>query len=234
MKQPNRWTTPLRLLVEPARAWNDLAVAPSALPAFLYHVITIIATWLINAQLYSEVVVAAGIGSSKTMTGLTLVEVTLQSLISVAVTALLLALALWVVTRLVAASASFRHSWALALNGSLPLAVGWLYGSLLFFFVKPLSIDLLTAISLLLKPYSLGLITFMPGHFAALSLPWFFATYFDLFGIWSIILVIIGMARFLGVERSKLAWAVLSLMLLLALIITGLWQVIQLGITSAL
>lgn len=227
------WATPLRLLVEPAQGWSSLKETPAVLPAFAYHCAVIVFTWLLNAQLYSEIAVAASIGPAKTLSSYSLVAILIQSVISVTALTLLLAGAVWIATRLLPAGPRFYHCWVIAVNGSLPLAVGWLYSSLMIFFVKPLAADALTALSLLLKPFSLGLASIWSEGFDPLSLPWFFASYLDLFGIWAIVLICIGLARYLATDLRHLLWPLLALVLLLLLLLTGLWQVIQLGIVSA-
>jgi hypothetical protein len=104
--------------------------------------------------------------------------------------------------------------------GALPIYLGRCLGFVSFAVVQPLSEDARDAWALQFNPYSPGL----AGLFERLSYPWVLASSFDLFGIWSLILLLLGARHFLRLTPAATAWAGVVLMLLWLAALTLVWR----------
>ena len=109
----------------------------------------------------------------------------------------------------------------------LPSSAGALLSYLLFAIVRPLATSPDHSLALMLKPYSMGPAMFLPEALPPLSFGWFVCSYLDVFGIWSLVLLISGALHFLQLNARKTLWLTLGLMLLSFALITGLWNAVQ-------
>jgi|GEM_PF-4075823 len=152
----------------------------------------------------------------------------------------ILAIALSVVVSMLIAAAAgsvallalgIRSSYTRLLSwvsyGLLPLALGQCAAGLLFSIVRPLTQDPVQALSLSLRPYSFGVAGMIPEVLPPLSFGWFVASYFDLFGLWAMVLLLIGARAVFGLQRLHILWLGLELVLVFSVIITGLWLASQ-------
>jgi hypothetical protein len=222
------FSLPWRILIAPVRSWRQVPLHEFPWPAILASWTLSALGWLLTARQLSELGQVAGLGYSKSLQsgpGLLAVAVLLfpLSLAIISGLGLLAKLGLAILGHRL----SFSTTAALAGYALLPASLGNFMGRVLFFFAQPLAEDARQAVALQLKPFTLGAAELLPGLFAPLSLQWFAATYLDLFGLWGLVLLILGLRHFLGLSRFSSVWAFSVLVLLLLLVLTGLWQAAQ-------
>lgn len=122
--------------------------------------------------------------------------------------------------RLVGTGLTFWQSFVWLSYGAVPLVLGKALGLLLLAIVRPEVSGHAEALAMQISPYSFG-----AGFiFHPLSFPWFIASYFDVFGLWSMALIAVGARTFVGLSRAQAAWAVVALVIIWAIVVTGLWQ----------
>lgn len=110
--------------------------------------------------------------------------------------------------------------------GLQPALLGLLLGYIVFAVTHPLTRQAEYALALLVKPFSLNLALFLGNSFQPLSLGWVFASYIDVFGIWSLVVLAVGAHRFLGVTGLRLLWFMLALLVMLLLVLVAWWQLL--------
>lgn len=157
----------------------------------------------------------------------------LLTLLAVIAANLALALAIRLASLFAGSSIGWRQAGALACYALLPFALGDALGRICFAVILPLSKTMAGAWATHLRPFSLGLATFAPVGFTPLSLPWFFASFFDLFGIWSLASIWLGLRELAQTLRMRRSWIMLGVVLLLALALAAAWQVCQVALLRA-
>jgi hypothetical protein len=109
----------------------------------------------------------------------------------------------------------------------MPVMLGYMVSALLFALIQPLSNEPAQAVALALRPFTFSLATFLPRYFPPVTLSWFIASYFDVFSLWGLWLLISGAKWLLGLDSYKLVWLALELVILSVAVIIGLWQSVQ-------
>lgn len=99
--------------------------------------------------------------------------------------------------------------------------------------IQPLAFDTAAAFAAHLKPFSLGVLTLWPSASPALSIGWFFAAFCDLFGLWSLVIIWIGLREFCRLSTGNSRWVLLTLVLILASSLAAAWQVAQQALLRA-
>jgi hypothetical protein len=217
----NAYSLPWRLLVSPVSAWRLIAEHPSAWPALFTQWILVLAYGLLAARPLAELWSAAGLGSiaanSNTMSHIVGLLLFLPLNIALA------ALCAWLVRLTLQALSiklSFRQALTWTAYGALPVFLGRFLGFIGFAIVQPLSNDARDAWALQFNPFSPGL----AGMFERLSYPWVLACSFDLFGLWSLLLLALGARHFLRLSPGQSAWAIALLVLLWLAALTLVWR----------
>ena len=225
---------PALALVSPGLAWERLSRSSSLYPAFAYQAVILFASWVIGASALREMALFSGFGYKFGVNLFSVLFTLVQSVIAVLAFNALVAIALVLALKLLGIQLRFKKLFFFTLVVMLPFVLGLLIGSVNLFFQRPLSSDVLVVVATYLKPFSLGLVSLFPQNFPHLSLPWFLASYFDFFGIWSVVLSFFGFRYFFGFPWQRSLWATISLVLVLILLVTLLWQAIQTGLSSTL
>lgn len=213
---------PWELLVQPAATWRRLQLQPYSWPAILTQGLLLYAGWLLAARPMLELQ-AVAIGSDpQTPAALAGLALPLFAL----ALALGLAGVLWLWFSLLGLRFGYRQMLVWSAYGLLPLYLGRALGLLSFAIIRPLAETPLDALALTINPLSLGL----AGLFEPLSYPWVLGSAFDLFGVWSVLLLALGARHFLELHGSRRGWVLVALLLLFLLVLTALWRGLQAGI----
>ena len=216
------YALPWRILVAPVDSWRQLCTRPSPWPALLTQWLLLVLYALVATRPLAELWDAAGLGKLASgdsnfgrWLGILLLYLPLNLLIA-ALTAVAARFALL----LVAIRIDFRQALTWTAYSALPVYLGRCLGFLGFSIVQPLARDAQDVWALMFSPFSPGL----AGLFPPLSYPWVMASSFDLFGIWSLILLGLGARHFLALTPSRSAWAMLVIMLLWLAALTVVWR----------
>jgi hypothetical protein len=220
------------VLVNPKQAWLSLAAQQCALPAWAPPVF---AQWVmlglaqvIALQAVFELTQHAGLTTAQLPPGaLALVWQLLLYALGVALCNALVACVIFLLAKLVSIRASFQQSFILTAYALLPAVLGHALGMSVLAIAQPLTRQPAHALAVLIRPFSCGLASF--SHLAGepLSLGWLFASYFDIFGLWSLALLVAGTVLYLRAQRTQAAWLALGVMLSFSLGLTGWWRLLQ-------
>jgi hypothetical protein len=137
---------------------------------------------------------------------------------------LALAALLWGIAALLGLSSSFTQLTAVASVALLPLMLGRAVGLTLLALWMPLSHSPTELWAWRLWPFSAGLATWLPNPPPALSLGWAFLSVIDVFGIWTLWLLYVGMVHGTGIPARLRPWVGVMLVLLCCAVALGLWQ----------
>ena len=216
---------PWRVLVAPHEGWRQVSLRPAWWWAVATQWLLAVAAWLTGRQPAAELLQAAGLveNGGQFSTGGALWGISLLLLLLLATNALLAGVGV-VVFLALGQRIAYHKSLSWISYGVLPLTLGLLASRLLFAVVQPLAVDPQHALALLIRPYSMGPASFFPQLFPPLSISWFAASYLDLFGIWSLWLLIIGARVLSGLSSRQTIWLAVLLVLLSLAILTGFWQ----------
>ena len=225
---------PWLMLVYPIRSWLELSTSRSSIVGCISP---LLAQWLLIgvAQLFAlqavlELSHNAGLtGASQPPSFLTVAWQLLLLSIGVVFANAIVALALWGLTSLVNIRANYVRLLNLAAYSLLPVVLGHSLGLTVLAIAQPLTRQPEHAIALLIRPFTIGLATFAPISSQPLSLGWVFASYLDVFGMWSLFLVLAGAIYYLRASLRQVVWLGISLVVLLGLVFTGWWQLLQLA-----
>jgi hypothetical protein len=222
-------SAPWRLLVAPVRTWREIGAQSLWWTPVVAQWVLVAAGFGLSARTMSELAFTAGLRSTSVAVPWYGVLGGVALLLPVTVILNLIhTLVAWLWLKLVGSGIELTRLFVWLACGMLPFVLGNALGQVVFAAVQPLAQNPAAALSLQLRPFAAGLTTFLPGHFDPLSFPWFIAAYFDIFGIWSILLVALGARHYLGYGRRRTAWVVFALVLLWGLSVTCLWQGTQL------
>lgn len=222
-------SAPWRLLVAPVCTWRGIGTqsvwwAPVATQWVLAAV-----GFSLTARTMSELAFTAGLrSSSAAVPWYGVLGGAVLLLPVVLILNLVHTLLAWVWLKLIGSGIDLVRLFVWLAGGALPFVLGSTLGLVVFAAVQPLAQDPATALALQLRPFAGGLTTLLPEHFEPLTFTWFIAAYFDIFGLWSILLVALGARHYLGYSKRRTAWVVIALVLLWGLGVTCLWHVAQL------
>ncbi len=230
----DRVSAPWLMLVSPAACWEFLRQHPALWPALVWQMAAVVIGRLVSVHAMSELDVAAQVPAlAGTHAWLSFVSSLVVLLLVVAAANLGLALVLKLAALFAGGGISWFSALQLAAYALLPFAAGDALGRCAFAMILPLSTTLAGAWAMHLRPFSLGLATFMPKELPALSLPWFAASFFDLFGLWSLACIWSGLRFFVGLKPVRSLWVMLGVVLLLALVLAAAWQMSQIALLRA-
>lgn len=215
-----------RVLVAASNGWQDVRQSPSWWWALLTHWFLQVLTGLLVYKPMLQLASETGLGVPPDRSfALGLAVLAIAG--SVVLTMLIAAAAGSVVLLTLGMRTSFAGLLSWVSYGLLPLAVGQCAGGLLFAIVQPLTQDPVQALAISLRPYSFGIAGLLPDLLPPLSFGWFAASYLDLFGLWALVLLLIGAQVLFGTQRMHLLWLGFELVLVFSVIITGLWLASQ-------
>ena len=222
------------MLVAPSQVWSWLADAHQVWPALLWQLIALSIGRGISVHAMTDLDAAAKQSVPRDIQALLwfCISLLLMALMLVAVN-LLFALVLKFVTAAVGAVISWRQALMLAVYALLPVVFGDALSRLAVGVTQPLSTDMTGVWAAHVKPFSLGLVTFLPQLCAPLSLPWHFAAFIDLFALWSFYCLCLGLKRLAGLNLARVFWVLLGVMLILALVLAAIWQAGQIALLHA-
>ena len=223
----SRLSTPFRLAVSPSQVWVEVRNNGGAIPALLAQIIILSLGKLLAWQPLEEMARTIGVEPSS---GSTLGPVYTE-LVWVAVFVLIFNL----LVAGLAMSCTFMLGQKLPFSVLLtwvayslvPLAFGYLAGTIPLWLVQPLSTNIMTVFAWQIKPFSFGIATYFPALFTPLSAQWFVASLFDAFGIWSLALFVSGAKYYLQQDFKRIVWITLGLVLIFFIAAIGAWQVFQ-------
>ena len=134
---------------------------------------------------------------------------------------------IFLLARLVSINRSFASTLTLASYTLLPVVLGTALGSLVFAFTQPLTRQPAHALALLVRPFSPGFAAFPPISNEPLSLAWVFASYIDVFTVWSLVVFALGSTVLLNLSAKRTSWLCIGLVLSLCASLTAWWRVLQ-------
>ncbi len=138
-----------------------------------------------------------------------------------------LAWLIWLIARLTSQRLAYRSCFTLTSFSLLPVVVGSCLGTLVFALVQPLTRSPAHALGMLIRPFSFSLASLPPLVNDPLALGWVFASYLDVFSIWSLALFAMGSMALLRQPPKQTAWLVLGVVLLLAAGLSAWWRILQ-------
>jgi hypothetical protein len=215
-----------RVLVAASKGWQEVRQCPSWWWALLTHWVLQVLTGLLVYKPMLQLASQTGLGVPADYSLAPPLAI-LAIALSVVVSMLIAAAGGGVVLLTLGIRRSFAGLMSWVSYGLLPLSLGQCAGGLLFAIVQPLTQDSEQALALSLRPYSFGAAGLMPDLLPPLSFGWFVASYFDLFGLWALVLLLVGARELFGTQRVHLLWLGLELVLVFSVIITGLWLASQ-------
>lgn len=219
---------PWCILITPREAWAQLRKHPSWLYAVSAQWIIASPAMLISSREVGQITRVAGFGlSTQSSTWISLAGYLLSTAVVILVMNLLAALACWLVAAIVGISCNFWQALTWLAHSALPYVLGVALSWLLLT-IAPLSPESPAhALSLLLRPSSLGPAPYLQQAIPPLSLIWFLTSYIDVFGLWSLAVLTQGARFFLGASVRQTTWIAGLLVLLFLAVLTSVWQASQ-------
>ena len=222
------FTLPWRVLVAPVRLWRERAASTPWWPGLAWQVAAVLLGRLLSLHAVSELDAAAHVPQAH---GTAAVGWSIASLLltgtGVVLANLALAAGIMLLVRVTGATVRFRDSMVVASLALVPFALGDALGRTVLAAALPLSRDVAGVWAAHLRPFSLGLATLFPTAFPPLSFQWWLAAYFDAFGLWSVLLLGLGLRHLTQTAVHRVLWILAGLMLLFTLALAGLWQLGQ-------
>ena len=133
----------------------------------------------------------------------------------------------WLFFRFIGLPRSFNDFLTWTAYGMLPLALGTLAGKLCLELMYPSSLPHSLLAPLEFRGISFGLSSWFPALLQPLEFAWLLFFFVDLFGIWSIALLCLGLRHFMRASRAESLLGSLCLLLLSFVLLTGIWQLVQ-------
>jgi hypothetical protein len=212
---------PWGLLTAPATTWRQIALRPLVWPVLLGEWLLLVLGWLAAGRAYADLSAAAA-GKAQAdppaLLGVALGLLPLLVLVNLG-----LGGATYLLLNLIGVRQGFRMCLAWAAYGHFPVFIGRAMGLLVFGFSRPLADNAAQATALQMSPAPLGFAPLLQP----LSFPWTLAVFFDVFGIWAAVLLLLGARHMLHLDRPRTASALAVLVLLWLLVLTGVWQTVQ-------
>ncbi len=217
-----QFALPWQMLVAPVSAWVSLRERNSPLPALLTQWLLLVLYGLIAARPMAELWDAAGLGqllSADSGPGRWLSVLLLYLPLNLALAALI-ALVVRYALLLIAVRISFRQALCWTAYAALPVYLGRFLAFLGFAVVQPLVQNAQDVWALMFNPFSPGIASLFPE----LSYPWVLFSSFDLFGLWTLLLLALGARHLLGLSVQRGLWATAVIMLLWLAGLTVVWR----------
>jgi hypothetical protein len=231
-----RLSWPWVILVQPSVIWTGLAASSGLLwlPALLWQLAALAISRVLSAHAMVELDYAAQQSAASAVWSWPRFLFSLVALGLLCIAAnTAFAAAILLSANINGSKLTWRQAFTTATYSLIPFALGDALARAAFAMIQPLSHEISGVWAAHLKPFSLGAITFAPDLFPPLSLSWLFCAYFDFFGLWSLLLLWLGLRHFVGLKLARSAWTMLALVLLLALAIAAAWQALQFGLLRA-
>jgi hypothetical protein len=216
------------VLVAPTQVFSSAMLGDAWLSPLISIWLMLLAAQLVSIQSATDLLQHSGLNVTAAMPGW--LQFSWQAallVIGVVVFTAGAALLAWLAAMLAGLKLSYPRVFVWMAYGLQPALLGLLLGYFSFAITHPLTRQAEHALALLVKPFSLNLALFLGNSFQPLSLGWVFASYIDVFGIWSLVVLAIGAHRFLGITGLRLLWFMLALVLMLLLVLVAWWQLLQ-------
>lgn len=133
----------------------------------------------------------------------------------------------WLLFRIVGLPRSFSEFLHWTACGMLPFVLGALAGRIILEMLQPPALHQALLAPLQFRGISIGAANWFPAAFRPLEFSWVTFSFLDVFGIWSLVLLALGLRHFLkaGIQESILGS--LCLLLLSGGLLTVIWQLFQ-------
>lgn len=227
----SRAALPWLTLVRPAAVWRHLA-SNQGVEAWGY---ALLAQWLLlgTAQVIAikpsfELAQYSGLTAAQLPPSwLAVVWQLILYALGVVLANALLSGTIWIAARLSSQMHPYSKLFTLTSFSMIPAILGSVLGTLVFSLTQPLTRQASHALALIIRPFTLSLASLPPLSNEPLSLGWVFASYLDVFGIWSLLVFSIGSTILLRLTFKQSAWLVLGVVISLAAGLTAWWRVLQ-------
>jgi hypothetical protein len=218
-------TVPWKLLVQPGDYWRAARVTTPIGAVLLCQAALIFSGSL--CSLKAQFLLAETFGWSASSGSL----LALALLAPVALISVLAVDLLWAGLLMISAAVSgtriaFSEAFALCAAALLPSFLGQALGQLVFGIAQYMPSQHSEALALRIRPFPFSWLV-MAGGLEPLSFGWFFAAYFDLFALWSVYLLWLGLRSRLELPARTATWICASLVISLALALTAVWRGLQ-------
>ena len=213
---------PWQLMVRPVSVWTELQTRGSLITALAWQWLLLCLAELVASPVVLEAAGNPAEGSARWLRplGVLLAFIPLTLLMNA-----LLATLCWLLFRLLGLNRSYASFLHWSAYGMLPFVLGTFLGRLSLELLHPQQIPKVLAAPLQFRGISIGLASWLPAGQQALGFGWVSLSYLDVFGIWSLILLGLGLRHYLRAERSQSMLGSLALLLLSLLLITGIWRI---------
>ncbi len=222
-----RQVNTFRLLVSPTATWRNLSRSAKPVHSLTTQFLLLAIGRLIGWQPFSDIIQSTGGTVQNSPLLWAVITELFQLAIFVIVANLAIAGLLFGCFTLLGMKTNFQRMLIWLSYGLLPICLGYLVGTIPLWFIQPLTTGPSAAMAWQIKPFSLGVASFLPHYFTPLSAQWFIATTFDFFGIWALWLLGIGAFRYLQYDLRRSAWITCGLVLIFFLAASVMWQVFQ-------
>jgi hypothetical protein len=215
---------PWRMLVRPVVSWLDLSEKHAFMHALLWQ-------WLLISSAEIVALPAMQKLSSTQDASATLALRALGILLGFIPLTLLLngafASLSWLFFRFIGIPRTFWQFLNWTAFGMLPFTLGALAGRISLELMHPVGLPHSILASLQFRGISLGIASWFPQSLQVLEFGWVFLSYVDLFGIWSFVLLCLGLRHYLRTSLHESLLGSLCLLLLSFVLLTALWQLLQ-------
>ena len=220
--------SPWRFLVQPVSCWRELADGSPLAPVISSQILLSVLGALLASRPYSVLAEDFGLGRLPVAGGFfALVTLLITAALTVLAIDLLWAALLSVAGLIVGSRIAPRRAFTLAAYSLLPVVLGTALGQLVLAISQYVPTDRSEALALRLRPFPFSLAAFPAAGIEPLSISWFFLAYFDLFLLWGLAVLWLGLRHYERLTPRASSWILSALVLLLALGLTGLWKGVQ-------
>ncbi|MCB1220919.1 MAG: YIP1 family protein [Planctomycetales bacterium] len=215
---------PWHLMVRPVLTWQQLADRRSLLFALLWQWLLLSLAEIVGSPVMLQVAGNPREGSAAWLVplGVLIGFIPLTLLMNAAFAGLC-----WLFFRLLGIPRSYSDFLHWTAYGMLPFVLGTFLGRLCLELLHPAMIPQVLEAPLQFRGLSIGPVSWIASNWHPLEFNWVAASYLDIFGIWSLVLLALGLRHFLKAERSQGIIASVAMLLLCMLVITGIWQLFQ-------
>lgn len=213
-----------RMLVRPVSSWLELSGTYSCFHAMFWQWLLISCAEIIALSAMQKLSPADndGAGIVLRVLGILLGFIPLTLLLNGAFAGLS-----WLFFRFIGIPRTYWQFLNWTAFGMLPFVLGALAGRITLELLHPAGLPHAMLASLQFRGISLGFASWFPKSLQILEFGWVFLTYADLFGIWSFVLLCLGLRHYLRTSLQESLLGSLCLLLLSFVLLTGIWQLLQ-------
>ncbi len=215
---------PWRLMVRPVAGWHEIGGRQVLFHALAWQWLLLSLAELIASPVMLQISGATPEGNAGWLKplGIVIGFLPLVLFLNAAFAALC-----WLFFRIIGLPRSYAEFLHWSAFGLLAFVLGTLLGRLCLELLHPASLHHALLAPLQFRGISIGLASWFPSLLQPLEFSWVALSFLDFFGLWSILLLALGLRHYLKASRHESVISSVALVMLCFALLTGIWQLFQ-------